>query len=291
MPSAAQNELATQINALAASGVTAGCAAISAKLGPTAGEVCNTLGKSANDIFAAFSVIEDKTRELAGAKAADKLAAELSGQWGSITQDVTKDLAVCKYNDNTGTCGGRIAARVAKAFLKIRPLNAGDSQPGTLPKMGQVTPVLIPYAKAVLYAAFGNTARANKEWTVYTKNLAAYTGQNSDALKLKGVEDDITEVATELQKKWTASGWEKLKALKAQQAALKKKLGQPAPADLGEIFAPKVTEEALQRVKRAAEKRKAAEQEAQAAEEAGTPSPAVIAAAAAVVGLIALGRK
>jgi hypothetical protein len=140
----------------------------------------------------------------------------------------------------------------------------------------------------VLFAAFGNVARANKWWSIYTKNLAAYKGQNSDQLKLAEVEKEIVEVAQRLQNKWTAAGWEQLKVLKAQQAELKKKLGQPPPAELGAIFAPRLKAETLEKVKEAAAKRQAAED----AKDDIKLDPATIGAGAAVLALlVAMGRK
>ena len=287
MASAAQQELAGQIADLAKTGVGAGCKALDKKA-PGIGPICESLGKSATDIFTAFTVIEAKAGELGGKGAEDKLSKEFGGQWGSIAADITVDVGVCATNNNSGTCGGRTAARVAKAILKVRPLNANDGQPGTIAKLGQLSPVMVAYSKAVLYAAFGNIPRANKWWGVYTKNLAAYKSQNSDQLKLAEVEKEIVEVAQQLQNKWTAAGWEQLKVLKAQQAELKKKLGQPPPAELGAIFAPRLKAETLEKVKEAAAKRKAAED----AQDDIKLDPATIGAGAAVLALlVAMGRK
>ena len=281
MASAAQQELAGQIQELAKTGIGAGCKALDKKA-PGVGAVCEALGKSATDIFTAFTVIEAKAAELGGKGAEELLSNEFGGQWGSIAADITADLAVCASNDSKGSCGGRTAARVAQAILKVRPLNAGDGQKGTIAKLGQLSPVMVAYSKAVLFAAFGNVARANHWWGIYTKNLAAYKGQSADDLKLSEVEKEIVEVAQRLQNKWTAAGWEQLKVLKAQQAELKKKLGQPPPAELGAIFAPRLKAETLEKVKEAAAKRKAAED----AKDDIKIDPVVVGAGAGVLALL-----
>jgi len=281
MASAAQKELAGKIQDLAKSGVATGCKGLDT-LAPGVGKVCESLGKSATDIFTAFTVIEDKAGELGGKDAEAKLSKEFGSQWGSIAEDVTYDLAVCASNKNTGSCGGRTAARVAKAILKVRPLNSTDGQPGTVAKLGQLSPLMIGYSKAVIFAAFGNVARANKWWDAYQKNLAAYKGENANKLKLQEVEKEIVEVAEKLQSSWTADAWEKLKILKAQQAELKKKLGEKPPAEIGEIFAPKLKAETLAKVKEAAARRKAEEE----AKDDIKIDPAVVGAGAGVLALL-----
>lgn len=279
MASAAQQELSSKIKDLAQKGIGAGCTALDKKL-PGSKAVCDALGKSATDIFQAFTVIEDKAAELGGASAAALLEKELEGQWGSLTLDITKDLGVCVSNSNTGSCGGRTAARVAKAFLKIRPLNKGDSQPGTTPKLGQLTPVMIPYAKAVLFAAFGNNSRANAAWALYTKNLAAYEKTSPAVLQLAQVEEKIVMVAQQLQQSWTEAKWSELKVLKAKQAELKKQLGQKPPASLAAAFVPQIKQSTLDKIK-----------EQKAAEDAKDDiqiSPAAIGAGAGVLALLKL---
>ena len=225
-------------------GVGAACQSLNALI-PGAGVVCASLGADAVDVFTAFMVIDTKVADLGSPKAAEVLADKLQGQWGSLVKDVTKDIAVCGYNGETGTCGARTAVRVTKAILASRPLDAGDGLPGTLPKEGQLSPALACYARSVIYAAFGNDARSDKDWKRWQELEGMWGGVSGDEAKLAGIVDDIEAIAEKLQKKWRQGDYEKLEALKAEQKALQEKMGLKVSGSLGDMFAVDVSEEQL----------------------------------------------
>ena len=285
MAIAAQKEIDGSLSTAAKAGAVGACQSLNALL-PGAGVVCASLGASAVDIFTSFMVIDDKINELAGAAAAETLANKLQGQWGSLVTDITKDLAVCKTNGNTGTCGSRTANRVAKAVLASRPLDAGDGMPGTLGKEGQLSPAILSYAKAVIYAAFGNEYRSNKNWSRYQELLGMWEGKSGDQVKLDAVVRKIEAVALQLQSQWDQGVYGQLEALKEEQAKLLKKMNRPS-ADLSQMFAPDITTERLDRIADAGRQR---EEREEAEQQSGGISTTMIGLGVAAVAALALSR-
>ena len=281
----AKKELEGSLSSAAKYGAVGACQSLNVLL-PGSGVVCASLGASAVDIFTSFMVLDDKVNELAGAAAAETLANKLQGQWGSLVTDITKDLAVCKTNGNTGTCGSRTCSRVAKAMLASRPLDAGDGMPGTLGKEGQLSPAAISYAKAVIYAAFGNEYRSNKNWKRYQELLGMWEGKSGDQAKLDAVVRKIEKVAEQLQAKWDQGVYGQLEALKEEQAKLLKKMNLPS-ADLNAMFAVEMTPERLDRIADAAMKR---EEREEAERKSDGVSTTMIGLGVAAVAAFALSR-
>jgi len=282
MAIAAQKELEGSISDGAKKGSSEACKSADG-LFPGASVLCDSLGGSAIDIFTAFMVIDDKVNELAGAAASETLANKLENQWGSLVTDITKDLAVCATNGSTGTCGSRTANRVAKAVLASRPLDAGDGMPGTLGKEGQLSPAILSYAKAVIYAAFGNEYRSNKNWSRYQELLGMWEGKSGDQIKLDAVVRKIEKVALQLQAQWDQGVYGQLEALKEEQAKLLKKMNRPS-ADLSQMFAPDITTERLERIADAGRQREESEQQS------GGISTTMIGLGVAAVAAFALSR-
>ena len=278
-------------------GVVAACQSLNALL-PGAGVVCASLGASAVDVFTAFMVIDDKLSSLGSSKAAEVLATKLQGQWGSLVKDITKDIAVCKVKDNKGTCGSRTNSRVFKAIMASRPLDAGDGLPGTIAKEGQLSPAMVSYASAVIYAAFGNQYRSNKAWKRWKELEGMWDGAAGDEAKLAGIVEDIEAVAEKLQNKWDQGLYGKLEVLKAEQKALQEKMGMKISGSLGGMFAVDVSEKTLVALEEASiyqDAKEAREKEAAAAEAAAvevTPAKTqtMLIAAAAIGAAVLLSR-
>jgi hypothetical protein len=274
-------------------GVGAACQSLNALL-PGAGVVCASLGASAVDVFTAFMVIDDKLASLGSSKAAEVLAGKLQGQWGSLVKDITKDLAVCKSNGSKGTCGARTAVRVTKAILASRPLDAGDGLPGTLPTEGQLSPALACYARSVIYAAFDNQYRSNKDWKRWKELEGMWDGVSGDEAKLAGIVEDIEAIAEKLQNKWDQGLYGKLEVLKSEQKALQEKMGLKVSGSLGDMFAVDVSEKTLIALEEASiyqDAKEAREMESAAAEYGPAKTQTVLIAAAAIGAVLLLRGK